>query len=88
MPLKAYAVVRGGSRLTRRPWREVSSSFFASNLLCAAKASKGDIEGGISPSMWAIRGDGSALGEVGGPECVVSWLCALKSIKVGRIGIL
>ena len=88
MPLKAYAVVRGGSRLTRRPWREVSSSFFASNLLCAAKASKGDIEGGISPSIWAMRGDRSGLGEDGAPELVFSWLCGLKSIKTGRIGIL
>jgi hypothetical protein len=55
---RVFSIVRGGNRLSRLPAALLSSSScFASMRLCAAKASRGESCGGISPAR-RVRGDG------------------------------
>lgn len=74
----------GGSLLIRRsPANRVASNSFARRLLSAAKASRGERMGGISPSKCWIRGEGwpvrVVLVELGARELV-----AERSIYAGR----
>jgi hypothetical protein len=48
----------GGNRLMRFSPGMVASSCLAIFRLWAAKASRGDNEGGISPSLYIVRGEG------------------------------
>lgn len=81
---KELAIVNGGSLLIRLPALLLSSNCFASNLLCAAKASRGDSSGGTSPATHN-RGDGRPLLGDGIPVPKGPCDCDRRSIKFGRV---
>ena len=56
--IREFSSDSGGRRLRRFPSLAPSSSLRASMRLCAAKASRGERSGGISPAM-CKRGEGS-----------------------------
>lgn len=85
--LKEFAIVRGGSRLTRLPPALSCSSCRASSRLCAANASRGDSSGGTSPATCNL-GDGRPLRDGDGrPFPNGPWDCDRRSMKLGLFAI-
>lgn len=83
---RELAMVNGGRRLMRCPLLALSSSCFANSRPCAAKASKGERSGGMSPALCSTRGEGNALGEGCPWRDEVSDLGG-RSMKLGRASI-
>jgi hypothetical protein len=67
--------------MRRSPALRVSSSSRANFRLCAAKASRGDNDGGISPSQCCMRGESSFHLK----EAELVALESLRSMNVGRL---
>ena len=80
-------MICGGSRLSRlSPAFDSSSSSFASLRLCAAKASRGDSEGGMSPAKCCnLSPDGLGLDDPRVAEGLLD--LGSKSMNVGLGGL-
>ena len=74
---KDFVTIAGASRLILFSPVLLTSNCFAINRLWAAKASRGESDGGISPSLYCARGEGSPSLEEGSRG--VTW----RSMKLG-----
>ena len=72
-----FVTIAGGSRLILLSPLFLMSSCFAIIRLWAAKASRGESDGGISPSLYCIRGERTPNLEAGSNDF------ALRSINLG-----
>jgi hypothetical protein len=72
-----FVTIAGGNRLILLSPAFLMSSCFAIILLWAAKASRGESDGGISPSLYCTRGERSPNLEAGSSGF------ALRSMKLG-----